>query len=271
MLTLDKSILIISGWDSSGCAGMLVDIATAQTANLPSCGVITAITAQSNEQVFDIKEIKSKLFQSQLTTALKNQPVACKVGMLASVQQVEILAQELPNDLPIIIDPVITSSSGTRLMQNDVISAIQDQLFPKCLLLTPNLDELFQLTQTKPHELNIEAAIQSLFTKGCRNILLKGGHLDKEQLTDSLFQKQASNHSKKPLITNHFQHPRQPGNYRGTGCLLATAIACQVARQPRNLVDACQIAINYLQHQLANTPTNGNHAVKILQQTESTF
>lgn len=259
------SVLLVSGWDSSGGAGMTVDLKAVQATGFAGTGIISTITAQTHSSVRAIQSIDESLFSAQLRTALNSSdklPDACKIGLLTSTAQVRELAECLPESLPVVLDPVIYSSSGVALTTVPVIAAIKQLLLPRCYLLTPNLDELQQLTGIT----NTEPAVKSLLDTGCSHVLVKGGHAEGDIVIDRLF-----HYTRAGAINScDFSHQRQPGNFRGTGCLLSTAIACQVATGAATLEQACSISIDFLQKQLANTPTNGDHAVRILLDSRNT-
>lgn len=251
-----KAVISIAGSDSSGAAGLQADLRTFQQLGIHGASVISAVTAQTQADTVAIHPISQDLFQQQFQHLLSDFEVAAiKTGMLASAAQVEFIASYTPENIPLIIDPVLCSSSGHKLICTDTLNAMQQLLFSKARLITPNIPELQQLTNTqqsleKTKDL-IECA-ERLTHRYDTSVLLKGGHSSNQLLTDYLFEKNHNNQ----IETTIFQHDRQPGEYRGTGCILSAAIAAYLASKPEiNLQSACQLGIEYLQHCINHTPS----------------
>ncbi len=270
------TLLTIAGSDASGAAGIQADLRTFQSLGVHGCSVITAITAQGNQSSshshsFISQAVDLPVFKQQLLMLLHDFEIAAvKTGMLATPAQVECLAKTLPAQLPLVIDPVLQTSSGHLLINDKTLSAIRQWLLPRAWLITPNLPELQQLTGAHQADAAPASIIKSLLNTGCKAVLVKGGHAESQQLCDVLYQYD----SQRRLHKHQYQHARQPGQYRGTGCVLSAAIATHIARSKStassNLQDACKLAIDYLQTCIADTPTPANDEAAILRHPSPT-
>jgi hydroxymethylpyrimidine/phosphomethylpyrimidine kinase len=228
-------VLIAAGFDGTGAAGLLRDLATARDHGVETHAVITAVTAQSDREMRDIHPLPARSLAQQITGT--GPLTAIKLGMLKTAEIVSVLAETLPN-VPLVLDPVLASSSGAELLDPGGIEAMRKRLLPRTTLLTPNLPEAALLTgrplARSPEERAEQAAI--LLQTGTLAVLLKGGHDEGPEVTDWLFRRETA-----PMA---FSGPRAPRGRRGTGCTLATAIACHLARG-KNLETAVGEGIRY--------------------------
>lgn len=204
-----RSILVIAGTDSSGGAGLSRDIAVAAELGFALKPVVTAVTAQSNEAVRRVELVDADLVKAQIAAALEDDaPTAVKIGMLGDATVVRAVTDALQGrDLPIVLDPVIASSSGAQLLSDDGIAALKESLLPLVTLVTPNLPEAEILGGKRLHN-------------SCRAVLLKGGHGEGDVLRDVLTDGQRE---------TVFKAQKQAFTPRGTGCTLSTAITCGLA------------------------------------------
>jgi len=252
-----KAVMSIAGSDSSGAAGLQADLRTFQQLGIHGVSVITAATAQTQLGTMGRQTINLDLFQQQLQHLLVDFEVtAIKIGMLANADQARLIARSIPEHIPLIIDPVICSSSGYTLMSPDTLDVMQQRLFPKARLITPNIPELQQLTGTQQPLDNPQRLIkcaEQLVSKYSTSILVKGGHSSNQPLTDYLFEQNNEQH----IEITTYQHRRQPGEYRGTGCVLSAAIAAQLAiKSGISLPSACQFGIEYYKAALIIHPAH---------------
>lgn len=253
------SVLVIAGFDPSGGAGLLADTKTIHANGGYACSVISAITVQNTQGVQKVEAVESKLFGAQLKALAEDiQFDAIKIGMLANLEQVEILSEFLAQNtkLPVVLDPVLVSSSGHQLLADNALISFLEDLMPKATLLTPNLPEvkfLLERTNTSNHvsleKLDISA--DSLRCLKTTNILVKGGHGTEDKAEDILFSElQTRPHSQT------FCAPRlEVTHNHGTGCTLASAIATHLA-SGKNLPQAIQQAKNYVHHALQTADFN---------------
>ncbi|OWU84308.1 hypothetical protein ATO6_14920 [Oceanicola sp. 22II-s10i] len=226
-------VLLIGGTDSSGGAGLARDVATAARMGVEPCVAVTAVTAQTDASVLDVRRMSSALVSAQVHAA---GPVdAAKIGMLGESAIVRAVAEALP-DAPLVLDPVLSASSGRALLDPDGVAALFDTLLPRTTLLTPNLPELGILAACLGLSSTSDEAtrVSALMDRGCGAVLVKGGHAeDVESCEDRLYL------SADKVI--RFTGPRFAVALRGTGCQLATGIAVSLA-QGRRLPDAIDLA-----------------------------
>ena len=232
------SVLVIAGSDSSGGAGLGRDIETITTLGGAVRPVVTAVTAQSNSAVTATEQMPPALVTAQLQAALAEGPAgAIKVGMLGRAETVHALVELLLSAprMPLVLDPVLASSSGCTLLDDAGRTVMRQRLFPFVDLLTPNLPEaaaLCGLPQATT-AVEIEYQARALLALGPRYVLIKGGHADGPEAVDRLFGADGTFH--------RFASPYVPTTLRGTGCMLASAIATALARG-RSPVLACHSA-----------------------------
>lgn len=219
---MNAPVLFIGGMDSSAGAGLLRDCATAEALGLSHRVAVTAVTAQSDLQMGAIHPVPPGVVAAQV--ALAGRPGAIKIGMLASAATIRTLAMMLP-PAPVVLDPVLMSSSGGALLAPAGLEALIGWLLPRTTLLTPNLPELCRLAGALglPEDAPEAVQVRALLDRGAEAVLVKGGHAeDLAQSVDRLYRDGSAPQS--------FAAPRLPGQLRGTGCQLASAIACHLAR-----------------------------------------
>ncbi|MBL4633761.1 MAG: hydroxymethylpyrimidine/phosphomethylpyrimidine kinase [Kofleriaceae bacterium] len=235
MAARNPVILTIAGSDSSGGAGiqrdwqMLFGEAKVRTA-------ITAVSAQSDRRVIAVQCVSADLVAQQIVTALEDGVDAVKIGMLGQKSIVDAVVRTLADSraIPIVVDPVLVSSSGTRLLDEDGVRILVRDLCPLAFLATPNIPEAAALLGTsmaRSPEQQVTQARELEILLGCP-VLLKGGHLASTTVTDMLSM---------DGMNFRFELPRKPGNRRGTGCALSSRIALRLARGS-DLVKACALA-----------------------------
>lgn len=210
-------ILAIGGTDSSGGAGLTRDTAMAAELGVTVRPVVTAVTVQTDEAVLGVHPCPLEAVADQIRAALATAPAprAVKIGMLGSAAVAEAVTAALPADLPAVLDPVLKASSGGTLMDADGFGT----LLRRAALVTPNLAELEVLAGIGGP---LETQAAALLGQGAQAVLVKGGHGTGTKSTDLLFTPQRS-------VRRHTAQ-RLPVAKRGTGCSLATAIACHLAR-----------------------------------------
>ncbi|WP_299848772.1 hydroxymethylpyrimidine/phosphomethylpyrimidine kinase [uncultured Roseovarius sp.] len=230
-------LLVIAGTDSSGGAGLTRDTAVAQDLGLWIKPIITSVTAQSDCALHEIYPIPPATITAQIAAAFQtNSPNAVKIGMLGSSVAAEAVTKVLAQyDIPIVVDPVLKTSSGSALFSGP----FPNKLFRKTDVLTPNLHEASILTNTPVAQcLNsvVEQAKLCRQITGAQSVLIKGGHSDHSQCTDILCDSDG---------IHQFSSLRIQIEKRGTGCTLATAIACFRAKG-FTAHDACHEAKKYV-------------------------
>ena len=253
-------VLSIAGSDSSGGAGIQADLKTFSALGVYGATAITAITAQNTQGVNSQFALEPQMVYDQIAAVMDDiEPSVVKIGMLSNTAIVEAVAKALHDYRPsfIILDPVIVSSTGHRLLSIEAQETIKEKLIPIADLLTPNIPEMKALTDSSLSSLEEKKeAAQQLFNLGAKAILLKGGHEEGEVKTDVLFLSHRvtettssvslsmsaseslsmSVYSSETVVTN---------NTHGTGCTLSSAIAAFIARG-LSLEDAISEAKNYV-------------------------
>ena len=263
-----KTCLTIAGSDSSGGAGIQADLKTFAAHGIYGMSVITAVTAQNTLGVSAIHPIPAEIVQQQLKAVLSDiPPAAIKIGMLGEVDTVKAITSELKtykdnaSNLSIVLDPVMISSSGHRLISDDTLTILVEDLIPLADIITPNTAELKALLEwfdlecaeiTNQHEL--KKATLALNEKLSGNnitapaILSKGGHL-KDDATDLLLHNDDWHCFSSKRINNTNTH--------GTGCTLSSAIAVGLANK-LSLKIAVKNAKNYLNQAISQQLDIGN-------------
>lgn len=243
---LPPRILVIAGSDSSAGAGIQADLKTAEAFGCYAQTAITAITAQNTRGVDAIHPVPPAIVAAQIKACLSDIGAdAIKIGMLGSAAIVRAVAAALPEDIPIVLDPVMVSTSGALLLKKNAIAALTRDLFPRAALVTPNLPETRALAGLKG---GAEAAARRLIAMGAQAALIKGGHATDATVDDLLVWKGGVETYAFPRIATRHTH--------GTGCTLSTAIACGLARK-WSLPLAVGRAREYVQAAIATAPGLG--------------
>jgi hydroxymethylpyrimidine/phosphomethylpyrimidine kinase len=233
-------VLTIGGSDSSAGAGVQADARAIHTLDGYACTAITAITAQNTRGVQRWRAVPGPLVAAQIRSVTSDLPVgAIKTGLLPGAAVIRAVARTLPPHVPLVLDPVIASSSGTVFLSPPALRVLARELLPRATLLTPNWPEAAALTgRAITSFADADKAAQALLASGCRAVLLKGGHAPGRRCRDLLVTAEG--------VIRVFEHPRiETLNTHGTGCTLAAAIATGLASGQR-LRDAVERAIALL-------------------------
>lgn len=220
------SVLSIAGFDGSGGAGIQADTKTISSLGCFATNVLTALPVQNTQGVQSIFEIPSEAIDLQIQSILEDiYPDAIKIGMVHSVELVEIIAEKLKNYTgPVVFDPVMVATSGHQLIKNETIEACKKLLFPMATLITPNLDEVSVLVGRKIDSTDtMQQAGEEILEMGSNAVLVKGGHLQQEDLISYLMQKNqpVERFTSKRIDTK---------NTHGSGCTLSSAVASYLAQ-----------------------------------------
>ena len=245
-------LLIIAASDSSGGAGIQADIKTACAFGVYAMTAVTAVTAQDTVAVRSVYQMPASIVRDQIACCLADIGAdAIKIGMLGNGDIAAAVADALEGmDIPLVLDTVLLSSSGTPLLDAAGIDILKQRLIPRATLVTPNLPEAEALTGIMPDsEHRLRNAAMAFKLLSAENVLFKGGHGEGNTVRDVLWSGGA-------FIA--FEAPRQHTRHtHGTGCTLATAIACGLA-QKRSLNDAVARAHAYVQEAMRNAPGLGS-------------
>lgn len=236
-------VLSIAGSDSSGGAGIQADLKAISALGAYAATAITAITVQNTLGVTAIHPVPEEIVRGQIRAVADDlRPDAVKIGMVNDVRIIRAIAAELRQGVaPVVVyDPVMVSTSGSRLIEETAIEVIKEELFPLCSLITPNLHEAEVLTGSPVRTMaEMEACVHQLTQWGDYAVLLKGGHLEGKEMKDLLLLPGETT----PLA---YSAPRvETKNTHGTGCSLSSAIAALLARR-FSLPEAVEQAKRYV-------------------------
>lgn len=237
-------VLSIAGSDSSGGAGIQADLKAFSALGVYGATAITAITAQNTLGVHSQFALDPQLVYDQIIAVVDDlHPRFVKIGMLANSEIVHAVAKALGNyDLTVILDPVIVSTSGHRLLSIEAQQTIKELLIPISTLVTPNIPEMKALTNMPLNSLSEkERAARHILDLGAKAVLIKGGHEQGDTKSDILFSASGND-----IQTSTFTFGTIPtNNTHGTGCTLSSAITAYMARG-LDLVDAVREAKHYV-------------------------
>ena len=244
-------VLIIAGSDSGGGAGIQADIKAITYFKGYAMTAVTAITAQNTIGVQSIFPLPKEIVIEQINSVTNDlAPDIVKIGMLADEEIINHINTNI-SDYKIVLDPVMVATSGDVLVSDEIINSIKDKLINKSFLITPNIVEAEILSEMKINNLEnqIEAGIK-LLKLGCKNILIKGGHGNSQNINDVLITSDSDEHifkSNKIISTNT----------HGTGCSLASAIATNLGLGI-DIKESIKVSIEYVQNGIKNAPDFGS-------------
>lgn len=220
-MTTPPVVLSVAGTDSGGAAGLAADLATFAALGAHGTCAVTAVTAQDTTGVHRVVPLGAEDVRAQLEAVLGDLPVAAaKTGMLASAAVAHVVADLLGGVVPLVVDPVLVASTGTRLGDDALLAAYRDVLLPSADVVTPNLDEALALTGlprgTPPEEL--AHAVHALGPA----VVLTGGDPGAGTCRDVLVQDDAATVLEHRSVATTNDH--------GTGCTYSAALAVHLAR-----------------------------------------
>jgi len=235
-----KTALTIAGSDSSGGAGIQADIKTMTANGVYAMSAITALTAQNTTGVMDIMEVTPEFLGKQLDSIFTDiYPDAIKIGMVSSAGLIETISEKLKfyNAKNIVVDPVMVSTSGSKLLQDSAVETLKNSIFQQAILLTPNIPEASVLSEiTIENEVDMMKAAEIISNEyGCA-VLCKGGHSINDA-NDLLYWNHQYRWFKGERIDNRNTH--------GTGCTLSSAITSGLAKG-MDLETSIQLAKEYV-------------------------
>lgn len=253
--------LTIAGSDSGGGAGIQADIKAMEANGVFATSALTAVTAQNTEAVTEAHDLPPSLVAAQIDAVADDLSVqAAKTGMLSAPAIIEVVADRVQaHELePFVVDPVMISKSGFKLLQDEAIDTLVDEVLPLATVLTPNVHEAAHLTGVDDIDSvdDLRRAAEALYDKGPDAVLAKGGHLaGEENAVDVLVDETGVQTFSAPRIDTPHTH--------GTGCTYASAIAANMARGhdlPSAVDRAKQYVTGAIQHALplgsGRGPTN---------------
>ena len=244
-------VLVIAGSDSGGGAGVQGDIKTITALGAYAATAVTAITVQNTLGVSGVHPIPVDMVIAQARAVHDDIGVdVVKTGMLGDVEVVRAVAAWLARTkLPAVIDPVMIAKGGHPLLAHAALAAMREELIPLAMLLTPNAPEAAALTGRKVEsETDMRLAAEDLLAMGARAVLMKGGHIEGENLVDLLITPDNEVRLEGARIATRHTH--------GTGCALASAIAAGLS-SGRPLTDAVVEARAYVVEAIRSAPGFG--------------
>jgi hydroxymethylpyrimidine/phosphomethylpyrimidine kinase len=221
-------VLIISGSDPSGGAGMVADIQAVTAMGAHPASVITALTVQDTRDARRVEPVDPALVREAIDVLAGDLPFAAvKLGLLADAAIGSVVAQALSQlgDTPIVIDPVLVASGGATLAEDALIDVYRESLFPLATVVTPNAEELRRL-----------GGVEAILSCGAAAVLSKGGDEDTPEVENAL-------HTSAGVIGS-WSWERIEGAHHGSGCTLASALAGILA-QGTDLAEAATLAQAY--------------------------
>ncbi len=247
-------VLIIAGSDSGGGAGIQADIKAVTALNGFAMTAITALTAQNTQGVHAVHEVPVDFISRQIEVVLDDIGAdAVKIGMLHRAEVIAAVAdalEKLAPDVPLVLDPVMIAKGGHALLEPDAVQALEQRLLPRASLITPNVPEAEALSGVKiDSPADFGPIGDKLSGLGARTVLIKGGHMDGRKVIDVLWS--GGGHVEvfeSNRVTTRHTH--------GTGCTLASAIACGLA-QGLDLVAAVKRARAYVYQAILSAPGYG--------------
>ncbi len=246
-----KRVLIIAGSDSGGGAGIQADLKTVSAFGAWGSTVVTALTAQNTQGVKSIHPVPPSFVAEQIKAVLEDIGAdSVKVGMLGNAEVVHTVAELVRGLRPIVVDPVMIAKGGARLLEPQAVSALKSELLPLATVLTPNIPEAEALSgRTIRSIADMESAAESLRRSlSIEAVLIKGGHLEGEEVCDVLVTAEGSKRWVGPRLATRNTH--------GTGCTLSSALAALLA-EGIELKEAAGRAVSFVRLAMKSGPAIG--------------
>jgi hydroxymethylpyrimidine/phosphomethylpyrimidine kinase len=214
-------VLTFAGSDPTGGAGLQADVLTLASMGCHPLSVVTALTVQDTLGVAAFDPVDARHVRMQAERLLADMQVAAfKLGMLGSAENVEAVAALLADyaEIPVVLDPVLASGRGDSLASEEVLAALRELIVPQSTVVTPNSIEARRLSDTD----SLEQAAQRLLQRGAEYVLITGTHEPGAEVVNTLYDSGG--------VVRTDRWTRLPGDYHGSGCTLASAIAAQLAK-----------------------------------------
>jgi hydroxymethylpyrimidine/phosphomethylpyrimidine kinase len=249
--------LTIAGSDSGGGAGVQADLKTFAAFRVHGTSAIASLTAQNPRRVLGIEPCPPNLLRRQLEAVFQElPPAAVKTGMLFTSENIRVVVKFLKNKprnkrVPLVVDPVLVSTSGAKLLQPAALKVLMEQLLPLATLVTPNLPEAEILSGEKISSVDaMRGAARKIRSRwGCA-VLIKGGHLHGKDATDVFFDGKSEALLRTPFVKGIRTH--------GTGCVYSAAI-CGALAKGESLPDAIKIGKRFVTRAILKSYRVGAH------------
>jgi len=224
--TAIPTVLVISGLDPTGGAGIQADIESITSHGCHPCPIVTNLTSQNTHDIQSFRPVNPQIIEQQVATLIADTKIsAIKIGMIGSIELIfciRDILQQLPQ-IPVILDPVLSSGRGTAVSDTSYVKALAQELLPHTNILTPNHLEAQMLANVLGKTCSSqEDCAQAILAQKTEYVFVTGGHLPGEQLCNTLYQE-----TKSPET---FIWQRLPGEYHGSGCTLSASLAGLVAQ-----------------------------------------
>ena len=241
-----KKVLTIAGSDSCGGAGIQADLKTMSANGVYGMSVITAVTAQNTQGVFAVQDIDEEIVKAQIDAIFIDIKVdAVKIGMVSKISTIDAISEKLKqyNPVNVVLDPVMISKSGFSLLKPESKTSLINKLIPLADIITPNIPEAEEILKEINSDFGsiktigqMEKAACEIYKLGCKNVLIKGGHMDIDAV-DVLYDGSD--------LIHYYSERINTKNTHGTGCTLSSAIASNLALG-LNIKDAVKAAKEYI-------------------------
>jgi len=246
--------LTIAGSDSGGGAGIQADIKAMEANGVYATSVLTAVTAQNTKAVTMSYDLPVRIIDAQIDAVAGDFDLsATKTGMLSSATIIEAVAAQVEAHglFPFIVDPVMISKSGFKLLKDTAIDALREILLPLATVVTPNIHEAAYLTGEEIRSVDdARAAAEAIYAMGPGAVLVKGGHLNESaEALDLLYDGNG--------FRSYSAARVQTDNTHGTGCTYGSAIAAHLAHG-KDLPEAIEAAKSYVTSAIQNALDLGN-------------
>ena len=228
MMPAPPAVLVFAATDPSGGAGLQADLLTLASMGCHPLSVVTGITVQDTTGVEDVLAMDAEWVVDQARCILEDVPVAVfKLGVLGSVEIIAAIAEIVADypEVPLILDPVLTSGRGDELASEEMLEALRDLILPQTSLVTPNTLELMRLAYDEAPEEerpDYARAAMEVLESGCEFVLVTGTHAPGVQVVNTLYGREG--------VIRSDRWERLPGSYHGSGCTLSSAIAASPAQ-----------------------------------------
>ncbi|MDP2128280.1 MAG: hydroxymethylpyrimidine/phosphomethylpyrimidine kinase [Pseudohongiella sp.] len=252
MQTAKPFVVCFSGLDPTGGAGIQADIETLHALGCHALPIVSSLTVQTTRNVLETRPSDPGLVRRQFDALIDSELdiAAIKLGLIDSPHVMRCISEiiRLCPTIPVVADPVLTAGGGFEFGGDSLVQLYRELILPYCRVLTPNIPELKKLSPQTGSEYE---ALQALCATGCEYILLTGAHRDSEQVINRLYS------SISPAIDHQWQWPRLAGEYHGSGCTLASAMAAGLAAG-MSYTTAAERAQQFTWQALKNALKTGN-------------
>lgn len=236
-----KIALTIAGSDSGGGAGIQADLKTFSALGVYGMSVLTSITAQNTIGVQGVHDLPPDFVGLQIDSVMQDIGAdAVKTGMLSNAQIIKIVSKKIREYQVrnLVIDPVMIAKGGDRLLREDAVKELKEDLIPLAMVITPNFSEAEVLSGLRIQNIeDMKEAAREIYKLGAKNVLVKGGHLLSKEAIDLLYNGKTFSEFKAERIDTKNTH--------GTGCTLSSAIAAELAKG-KKIEEAVDIAKKYI-------------------------